>query len=439
MRRFWFLALILLTITPALVGQTDCTTFNTTISPSPYGNYDRTEHITGEHFWTDAPSGSCAYSGQAEYSASVGCNLLATANSGIIAADNGELDTIIDEHFVNYSHAAGQNDASNGGSADADTEGAVAARSCSPLGCSTAISFTGSGQGVGFGVTFTPANPMWEDKYYYKQSCAGETLPALPEPVSTCLAPTSPPPDGTGDWTWDSVNCTWEWTGPCGGGGCSPIVIDTSHRGFAFSDPKKGHYVTFDLRGDGNYEKVSWPMAGSGNAWLVYDRDGDGVIKDGSEMFGNFTPNSGWTNPNLSVMDRNGFIALGWYDQPAQGGNQNAVLDKDDAIWGKLRLWIDTHCYVTPDVPCQSRPNELHTLDSMGIYSISLMYQYDPNNRDKDGNWFKFYAYVNPDIMDAPFDKHHRHVGPDGTLCCRYHMQSKDGRRAYDVFLASVP
>lgn len=50
--------------------------------------------------------------------------------------------------------------------------------------------------------------------------------------------------------------------------------------------------MTFDLQGNGKPIKLSWPVEGSGNAWLAYDRDGDGVIKDGTELFGNYSPHS---------------------------------------------------------------------------------------------------------------------------------------------------
>src|SRR5205823_4681833 len=136
---------------------------------------------------------------------------------------------------------------------------------------------------------------------------------------------------------WSPSACGWVWVT---NQNTSPIVIDTASTGFAFSDPMTGQYVTFDIMGNGQLLKLSWPKAGSGNAWLVYDRDGDGVIKDGTELFGNFTPHSHFTDPNLPAADWNGFIALGWYDQPEQGGTGDQIMDKNDAIWKKLRLWI---------------------------------------------------------------------------------------------------
>ena len=205
-------------------------------------------------------------------------------------------------------------------------------------------------------------------------------------------------------------------------------MIDTKNAGFVFTDPTQGQYVTFDMRGDGAYEKLSWPKHGSGNAWLVYDRDGDGVIKDGTELFGNFTPHSDGGVPNNK--SANGFLALGWYDHAAQGGNFDLILDKRDVIWQKLRLWIDEHCYLTPDAPCQSRPDELHTLESVNITSLSLVYGYSAKT-DSIGNRFEFYAVVNPEAENIHKDIH-------GNSCCDLHQRSKDGRLMYDVFLKTV-
>lgn len=107
------------------------------------------------------------------------------------------------------------------------------------------------------------------------------------------------------------------------------------------------------------------------------------------------------------------------------------ILDKRDPIWQKLRLWIDGHCYLTPDAPCQSRPNEIYTLESKGINSLSLVYTSYNSNTDAIGNRFKFDAVVNPEAETTPKDS-------QGNSCCDLHQRSKDGRLMYDVFLKAV-
>jgi hypothetical protein len=68
----------------------------------------------------------------------------------------------------------------------------------------------------------------------------------------------------------------------------SPVLIDVSGNGFNLTDAARG--VDFDIRANGSRLRVAWPASASDDAWLVNDRNGNGVIDDGSELFGNFTP-----------------------------------------------------------------------------------------------------------------------------------------------------
>ena len=68
----------------------------------------------------------------------------------------------------------------------------------------------------------------------------------------------------------------------------SPIIIDVAGRGFHLTDAAGG--VLFDIDADGTKEKIAWTQATSSNAFLVLDRNHNGTIDDGSELFGNFTP-----------------------------------------------------------------------------------------------------------------------------------------------------
>ena len=78
--------------------------------------------------------------------------------------------------------------------------------------------------------------------------------------------------------------------------------------GFDLSDAVNG--VQFDAGGDGRPDLVAWPSANSDDAWLALDRNGNGTIDDGKELFGNFTPQP-------AAPERNGFLALAEYDKPA--------------------------------------------------------------------------------------------------------------------------
>jgi len=197
--------------------------------------------------------------------------------------------------------------------------------------------------------------------------------------------------------------------------GASRLIVDTTGKGFQFTDPNSD-CITFNL--NETLQCYSWPVHASGNGWLVYDRDGSGIISDGSELFGDSSPHADGGVANHP--DPNGFLALAWYDQPAQGGDME-ILDKRDAIWSKLKIWIDDHCYKNPSTPCVSVPSELHSLRSFGITSISLVYQGVPKT-DNYGNRLKFAAVLNPDAETS-------------TGCCDHQQNSSDGRLMYDVYL----
>ena len=95
---------------------------------------------------------------------------------------------------------------------------------------------------------------------------------------------------------------------------CDPLVINMDTDVASLSDQT----FYFDIDADGELDEISGLGAGSG--YLALDKNGDGTINDGSELFG--------------TASGNGFADLAGYDEDGNGW-----IDENDAVWDKLKIW----------------------------------------------------------------------------------------------------
>lgn len=150
----------------------------------------------------------------------------------------------------------------------------------------------------------------------------------------------------------------------------SPLMLKLSEgpwRLTGLEDP-----VQFDISADGHMDIMGWTYPGSDVGFLALDRNGNGTIDDGSELFGTATPLPDGTRAS------DGFIALAQYDE-----NRDGVIDKSDRIWNSLLLWIDrNHDGI-------SQPGELTAISASPVTTIGLANHWT-GRHDTSGNLFRY-------------------------------------------------
>lgn len=126
-----------------------------------------------------------------------------------------------------------------------------------------------------------------------------------------------------------------------------PIVLDLDGDGIELTSYARG--AQFDILGSGR--AVQTAFVTGGDAFLALDRNGNGVIDDGTELFG----------------DQRG-AANGFEELRKLDSNRDGVIDRRDERFGDLRLFRDNGNGIT-------EPGELLTLEEAGVTAISLDYR----------------------------------------------------------------
>jgi len=136
----------------------------------------------------------------------------------------------------------------------------------------------------------------------------------------------------------------------------SPLILDFTNVGRPLFSSLEESKVRFDLNGDGTTERTGWIGGYGGVGLLALDLNGNGQIDSGLELFG-----EGTRIVNNGRKARDGYAALAQYDS-----NRDGVIDAQDPIYGKLKVWFDKNKNGRTDA------GELLSLGSSGVTKVGL-------------------------------------------------------------------
>lgn len=148
-----------------------------------------------------------------------------------------------------------------------------------------------------------------------------------------------------------------------------PLLLDLTGNGVRMTDIADG--VLFDTDHSGTLKRSGW--ADSKTGMLVID-DGSGQITDVSQMFSEYY--AGKAGVDGAAGERKFKDAFGAL--ASEDANRDGVIDHNDPIWSKLRVWVDG----TQDAKVDA--GELKTLAELGISQISV--RASDKSEIRDGN-----------------------------------------------------
>ncbi|MCQ8895792.1 hypothetical protein NQT62_04985, partial [Limnobacter humi] len=140
-----------------------------------------------------------------------------------------------------------------------------------------------------------------------------------------------------------------------------PLALDLDCDGIETLGTQDGVRVLFDHDADGVKTGTGWLRPDDG--WLVFDKNGNGTIDSGRELFG------------VDTMKKNGALATDGFDALADhDANADGVINSSDQVFANLKIWRD----LNQDGISQS--GELFALSALGITSIGVTS--NPTNRN---------------------------------------------------------
>jgi hypothetical protein len=158
-----------------------------------------------------------------------------------------------------------------------------------------------------------------------------------------------------------------------------PVLLDLHQDGFRLSGLAPP--VSFDIDADGIADQISWTRAGGDDVFLCLDRNHNGRIDNGAELFGYATPLLSGEPAKI------GYRAIAELDQPEAGGNGDGEIDSRDPIFSSLCIWNDWNRDGV------SQPDEISSLAQAGVAALEYRYRVI-HISDTFGNLFRYTAAV---------------------------------------------
>jgi hypothetical protein len=176
---------------------------------------------------------------------------------------------------------------------------------------------------------------------------------------------------------WDTEGQTW-LDPECD----TPILLNLGAGPYDLTSAADG--VRFDIRADGSPRKVAWTSRGSEVALLALDRNGNGAVDSGAELFGSATMLAS------GARAKHGFEALAELDADGDG-----LLSPHDPAWTSLVLWTDRNH------DGASAAGEMQRLADSRLEWLSTGSVHQVNRRDAWGNLFRYMSRAGIRVSDT--------------------------------------